>query len=120
MFDKILETEQDYDITLNVIHRDTSLSSINVKRSNPIPEKYSMSETATPCHQLQRKRRKKINDNSQKSINDFELVLVTLITKLTDQENKYVGNSFDASSQHIYFLGRLTLEMVSQELVQNH
>ena len=53
----------------------------------------------TPRHQLQRKRRKKMNDYSQKSINDFELVLVTPSPKLTDQEKKYVRNSFDASSQ---------------------
>ena len=59
LFDRILETEQDYDFTLNVIHRETSLSSINFKISNPRSEKYSMSEMVTPCCQLQRKRRKK-------------------------------------------------------------
>ena len=58
-----------------------------------------MSEMVTPCHQLQRKRRKKMNDYSQKSIDDFELVLVTPSPKLTDQEKKYVRNSFDSSSQ---------------------
>ena len=64
LFDRILETEQDSNITLNVIHRETSISSINVKISNQRPEKYSMSEMVTPCHQLQRKRRKKMNDYS--------------------------------------------------------
>ena len=59
-FDRILETEQDSDIKLNVIHRDTSLPSINVKRSNPRSEKYSMSEMVTPRHQLQRKRQKNL------------------------------------------------------------
>ena len=59
-FDRILETDQDYDITLNVIHRETSFSSINAKRSNSISEKYSMSEMVTPRHQIQRKRRKKM------------------------------------------------------------
>ena len=39
LFDIILETDQDSDITLNVIHREISLSSINVKRSNSISEK---------------------------------------------------------------------------------
>ena len=34
VFDRILETDQDYDITLKVIQKETSLSSINVKRSN--------------------------------------------------------------------------------------
>ena len=66
LFDRILETDQDSDITLNVIHKETSLSSINVKRSNSISEKYSMSEMVTPRHQLQRKRQKKIDDYSQK------------------------------------------------------
>ena len=32
LFDRILETEQDSDITLNLIHIKTSLPSINVKR----------------------------------------------------------------------------------------
>ena len=54
-FERILATEQDYDMTLNVIHRETSLPSVNIKRSNQISEKYSMSEMVTPSHQLQRK-----------------------------------------------------------------
>ena len=54
----------------------------------------------TTRHQLQRKRRKTIHDYSQKSINDFELVLVKPFPKLTDQEKKHVRNSFDASSQY--------------------
>ena len=58
-----------------------------------------MSDMVTPRHQLQRKRRKNINNYSQKSINDFELVLVTPSPKLTDKEKKYVRNSFDASYQ---------------------
>ena len=76
-FDRILATEQDSDITLNLIHRETSLPSINVKISSQRSEKCSMSEMVTPLHQIQRKRRKQINDHSQKSIDDFELVLVT-------------------------------------------
>ena len=58
LFDRILETDQDSDITLNVIHVETSLSSINFKRSNSRSEKYSMSEMVTPHHHLQRKRKK--------------------------------------------------------------
>ena len=54
LFDRILGTDQDSDITLKVIHKETSLSSINVKRSNSRSEKYSMSEMVTPRHQLQR------------------------------------------------------------------
>ena len=43
-----------------------------------------------------------MNDYSQKSIDDFELVLVTPSPKVTDQENKCVRNSFDVSSQDRY------------------
>ena len=53
----------------------------------------------TPRHQIQRIRRRKMNDYSQKSIYDFELVLVTSSTKVTDKEKKCVRNYFDASSQ---------------------
>ena len=40
-----------------------------------------------------------MNDYSQKSIDDFELVLVTPSPKVTDQENNCVRNCFDVSSQ---------------------
>ena len=99
LFDRILATEQDSDITLNLIHRETSLPSINVKRSSQISEKNSMSEMLTPRHHIQRKIRKKMNEYSQKSIDDFELVLLTPSPKVTDQENKCVRNYFDVSSQ---------------------
>ena len=39
LIDRILETDQDSDITLKVIQKETSLSSINFKRSNSISEK---------------------------------------------------------------------------------
>ena len=99
LFDRILETDQDSDITLKVIHKETSLSSIKVKISNSRSDKYSMSEMVTPRHHLQRKRQKKLHDYSQKSINDFILVLVNPYSKLTDLEKKHVMNSFDSSSQ---------------------
>ena len=83
-----------------MIHIETSLPSINVKRSSQISEKRSMSEMVTPRHQIQRKRRKKMNDYSQKSIDYFKIVLVTPSPKVTDQEKKCVGNYFDVSSQY--------------------
>ena len=58
-FDRIIENDQDYDSTLIVIHRETPLSSINVKRSDSGSDKNSMSYMVTPHHQLQRKRQKK-------------------------------------------------------------
>ena len=54
----------------------------------------------TPCHQLKRKCQKKLHNYSQKSINDFILVLVNTSPKLTDQEKKSVMNSSDSSSQY--------------------
>ena len=99
MFDRILEPEQDSDITLNMIHIETSLPSINFKRSSQRSEKCGMSEMVTPRHQIQRKICKKMNDYSQKSIDDLELVLVTPFPTVTDQEKKSVRNCFNFSSQ---------------------
>ena len=58
LFDRILETEFFYDITLKVIHKEPSFSSINVNRSDLIYKKNSRSKMVIPCHQLQRKRQK--------------------------------------------------------------
>ena len=58
-----------------------------------------MSEMVTPHHQIKRERRKKMHYYSHKSIDDFELVLVTPFPKVTDQEKKSVRNCFDSSSQ---------------------
>ena len=58
-----------------------------------------MSEMVTPRHQHQRKIQKKLHEYSQKSINDFILVLVNPSPKLTDLEKKHVMNYFDSSSQ---------------------
>ena len=54
-----------------------------------------MSEMVTPCHQLQRKLQEKLHDYSQKSIDDFKLIIVNPSPKLTNQEKKSVMNSFD-------------------------
>ena len=58
-FDRILETDQDYDIKLTVIYKETSLSSINAKIYNSRSDKNNMSEMVTPRPQLQKKRQKK-------------------------------------------------------------
>ena len=76
LFNRILETDQNYDITLKVIQKEPSLSSINVKIYNSRSEKNSMSEMVTPSHQLQRKRQKKVHDYSQKSIDYSKLIIV--------------------------------------------
>ena len=55
-----------------------------------------------PYHQLQRKRQEKVHDYSKKSINDFNLIIVNLSPKLTDQEKKSVMNYFYSSSQDQY------------------
>ena len=100
LFGRILENDQDSDTTLKVIHKETSLSSINVKRSNSISDKNIMSEMVTPCHQLQRKLQEKLHDYSQKSINDFILVLLNPYPKLTDLEKKHFMNYFYSSSKY--------------------
>ena len=53
----------------------------------------------TPCHQIQRKRQEKVHDYSQKSFDDFSLIIVNPSPKVTDQENKSVMDSFDSSSR---------------------
>ena len=58
-----------------------------------------MSEMVTPRHQIQRKRQKKVHDYSQKSIDDFNLIIVNPSTNLTGQEKKSVMNSFDSYYQ---------------------
>ena len=55
-----------------------------------------------PRHNLQRKRQEKVHDYSQKSINDFNLIIVNPSPKLTDQEKKTVMNYFDSSSKDQY------------------
>ena len=66
LIDRILATDQDSDISLNLIHRETLLPLINVKRYSQKSERGSMSEMVTPRHQIQRKRRKKMHDYSHK------------------------------------------------------
>ena len=90
LFNRILESDQNSDIKLKAIHKEQSFSSINVKISNSISDKNSMSEMVTPSHQLQKKCKKKVHDYSQKLINDFKLLIVNPLTNLTDQEKKSV------------------------------
>ena len=55
LFDRILETDQNSDIILNVIHKEPTYPSIYFKILNSISEKNSMSEMDTPCYHLQKK-----------------------------------------------------------------
>ena len=52
-----------------------------------------------PRCQLQRKQQQKVHDYSQKSIDDFNLIIVNPSPMLTEQENISVMNSFGYSSQ---------------------
>ena len=83
LFDRILETDQNSDIILKVIHKDPSFSSINSKIYDSRSENNSISEMVTPFHRLQRKSQKKVHDYSQKSIDDFKLIIVNPSPKLT-------------------------------------
>ena len=55
-----------------------------------------------PRHQLQRKRQKKVDDYSQKLIDNFKLLNVNPSPQLTDQENHSIATSFGYSSQDKY------------------
>ena len=59
LFDRILETDHNSDITLKAIHKEPQFSSINVNISDSRSEKNSRSEMVSPHHQLQRKQQKK-------------------------------------------------------------
>ena len=50
-------------------------------------------------HRLQRKRQKKIHDYSQKSIDNFKLIVVNTSPKLTDQGKCSIETYFGSSSQ---------------------
>ena len=58
-----------------------------------------MSVMVTPFHQFQRKRQKKVHDYSQKSINDFKLIIVNPSPKLVDQEKRGIATYFGCSSE---------------------
>ena len=60
----------------------------------------SRSETVPPRHHLQRKLQKKVDDYSQKSIDNFKLIIVNPSPKLTDQEKRSVATSFGSTSQY--------------------
>ena len=85
LIDRILETDQNSDIILKVIHKELSFLSINYNRSESRSNMSSRSEMISSCHQLQTKLEKKIYEYSQKSIDDFKLINVNISPKLTDQ-----------------------------------
>ena len=86
MFERIIETDQNSDITLKVNNKEPLFISINVNRYNSRSGNNSMSEMITPCHQLQNKRQKTVHEYSQKSIDDFMLIIVNPSQNLTYQE----------------------------------
>ena len=53
-----------------------------------------------PCHQIQRKRQKKVEYYSQKLIDDFKLIIVNPSPKLVDQEKRGIATSFGCSYQY--------------------
>ena len=52
-----------------------------------------------PRHHLQREWQKKVDDYSQKFIDDFKLIIVNPSPKITDQEKRSIANSFGYYSQ---------------------
>ena len=55
-FDRILETDHNSDIVLQVINKDVSFSSINDNGTGSSSKLRKRSENFSPCHHLQRKR----------------------------------------------------------------
>ena len=76
LFGRILETDQNYYITLKVLHKELSFSSINDNTSGSISEKNNRSEMVSPRHQLKKKKEKKVHDYSQKQMDDFKQIIV--------------------------------------------
>ena len=58
------------------------------------------SEIFSPYYQLQRKRQKTFYDCSQKSIDDFNLIVVNPPQKLPDKGKRSIANSFGSYSQY--------------------
>ena len=98
LFERILEIDRNSDIILKVIHKEPPFSSINDNSTDSRSKMRSRSEMVPPHHQLQRKRQKKVDDYSQKSIDNFKLVIVNPSPKLTDQEKRSIATSFGYSS----------------------
>ena len=51
------------------------------------------------CHRLHSKRQKNVYDYSQKSIDDFNLIVVNPSPKVTDQGKRIIATYFGSSSQ---------------------
>ena len=99
LFNRILETYQNSDIILKVIHKDPSFSSINENSTDSRSNMRSRLEMVSPRHYLQRKRQKKVHDYSQKSMDNFRLSIVNTSPKLTDQEKRSIATSFESPSR---------------------
>ena len=84
LFNRILETDQNSNIILKVIHKEPLFSSINDNSTYSRYKMRSRSEMVSPCHQIQRKRHKNVHDYSQKLIDNFKLIVVNPSPKLTN------------------------------------
>ena len=99
MFDRILETDQNSDILLKAINKYVPLSSINENDKYSRSKLSNRSEIVSPGRQLQWKRQKNVREYSQKLIDDFKLIVVHPLSKLTDQEKHSIATYFGYSSQ---------------------
>ena len=87
LFDRILETNKNSDITLKVIHKELLFSSINDNITDSRYKIRSWSEMVPHLYQLQRKQQKQVHDYSQKSIGDFKFIIVNPSTNLLTKES---------------------------------
>ena len=76
-----------------------SLPSINDNGTDPSTNLRNRSEIVSPCHQLQWKKQKNVNDYSQKFIGGFKLIVLNLPPKLTDKVKRTTVTSYRSYSQ---------------------
>ena len=84
LFDRILETDQNTDISLKVAPKDVLFPSINDISTYSISKLRNSSEIVSPRNQIQRKQQKIVHDYSKNFIDDFKLIVVYPPPKLTD------------------------------------
>ena len=99
LFDQTLSTDQNNNVTLNIIPKDILFPSINDISIDSIIKLRKRCEMFSSRHILQRKLQKTVNDYSNKSIDDFKLIVVYPLTKLTGLEKQIIATSFGYSSQ---------------------
>ena len=85
MFEQILATNQNDNISLELIFKNLYIPSINDFITYPSNKLSKRSGIVSIHHTLHRKIQKKVNDYSKKYIDDFKLIVVDTSPKLNDR-----------------------------------